>query len=92
MMSSHSVLGGITRRSMVEIVQTLGLRIEIVPLPRAELLSADEMFISSSAGGVIPLVNVAGKIFSNRFCGLITKTIHTDYWDWMRRPTLHDTG
>ena len=56
MTSSQSVLGGLTHRSVVEIVQTLGLRVEIVPLPRAELLSADEVFISSFAGGVIPLV------------------------------------
>ena len=54
MTSSHSVLGGLTHRSVVEIVQTLGLRVEIVPLPRAELLSADEVFISSSAGGRDP--------------------------------------
>jgi len=86
MTSGHGVLGGITRRSVVEIAQTLGLRVEIAPLPRAELLSADEVFISSSAWVVIPLVNVEGKIFSNGFCGPVTKTIHTTYWDWMRRP------
>ena len=37
-------------------------------------------------GGLIPLVNVKGKVFSNGFCGPITKTIHTTYWAWMRQP------
>ena len=33
MTCGHGVLGGITRHSVVEIAQTLGLRVEIVPLP-----------------------------------------------------------
>ena len=54
MTCGHGALSGIIRHSVVEIAQTLGLRIEIVPLPRAELLSADEVFISSSGGGRDP--------------------------------------
>ena len=86
MTRGHGVLGGLTRHSVVEIAQTLGLRVEIVLLPRAELLSADEVFISSFAGGVIPLVNVEGKVFSNSFCGPVTKTINSTYWAWKRQP------
>ncbi|MDG2405975.1 MAG: aminotransferase class IV [Paracoccaceae bacterium] len=47
---SHSVLGGITRRSVLEINHTLGLSVKIAQLPRAKLLSADAVFILSSAG------------------------------------------
>ena len=48
--SGHSVLGGINRRSVLEREHTLGLSVEIAQLPRAKLLSADAVFILSSAG------------------------------------------
>ena len=60
----EGVLLGITRRTVLEIAEELRLRTEVRNLSKGELLKADEVFISSSAGGVIPLVKVNKTTYS----------------------------
>ena len=64
----------------------LGLQVDIRPLPQTVLLDADEVFISSSAGGVIPIVKVNETVFAGGVCGPATQSIHQSYWDWMAAP------
>ena len=75
MTSDHGVLSGITRKTVLEIAKNIGLGIEEKSLKKTEILDADEVFISSSGGGVIPLVRVNSTIFSNGVCGPITKKL-----------------
>ena len=84
--SGHGVLSGITRRTVLEIATQLGLQVDIRPLPQTVLLDADEVFISSSAGGVIPIVKVNETVFAGGVCGPATQSIHQSYWDWMAAP------
>ena len=84
--SGHGVLSGITRRTVLEIATQLGLQVDIRPLPQTVLLDADEVFISSSAGGVIPIVKVNETIFAGGACGPATQSIYQTYWDWMAAP------
>src|ERR671917_564468 len=55
------VLQGITRRTVVELARDYGIPIEERPVPAASLRRADEAFISSTAGGIIPLTTVDGE-------------------------------
>ena len=61
-----TVLEGVTRRTVAELCTALGLEFELGPLRPDELREADEVFLSSTAGGVttstvtVPLVAALG--------------------------------
>jgi branched-chain amino acid aminotransferase len=50
------------------------------PLPIEELRDADEIFITSSAGGIMPVTVLDGRIYGNGKPGPITNRIHDLYW------------
>lgn len=83
---ASGVLEGITRRTVVEIAQALGLPLQQRALPAAELRAAREVFITSSAGGVMPVTQVDGRPVADGWVGAVTRRIVQTYWDWHRDP------
>ena len=83
-------LEGITRRTVLEICAEQTIPAEVRPLPVSELMEADEVFLSSTAGGPVPLARVDDRVFSNGVAGPVTSQIRGRYWEWMRRPDLRD--
>lgn len=81
--SGHGALGGISRQTVLEIAATEGLPVSIRDLPCDAFLQADEVFISTSGGGVIPLVKVNETVFANGACGPVTAKLRDIYWQWM---------
>ena len=86
--SDHGVLHGITRRTVLEMCAEAGLRPETRPLPLEELWDADEVFLSSSGGGVIPVARVDDRHFSNGTAGPVATDLRARYFDWIMRPDL----
>jgi branched-chain amino acid aminotransferase len=84
--SKHGVLEGITRKTVLEIANKLELKSEIRKISKQEFLNADEVFISSSAGGIIPIIKIDNTVFANGTCGKYTKMIHDIYWEWFDSP------
>ena len=84
--SAHGVLAGITRKTVLEIAEKLQLKTEIRAISTAEFLQSDEVFISSSAGGIIPIVQINDRVFAGGVCGKTTKQIHHIYWQWFASP------
>ena len=82
----RGVLSGISRKTVLEIAADLGIKAEIRNIKKTELLSTDEVFISTSGGGVIPIVKVNEQSFSGGQCGAITLQIQKTYWTWMNSP------
>jgi branched-chain amino acid aminotransferase len=80
------VLEGITRRTVIEMAQALGLALEQRALPAAELRAADEAFLSTSGGGVLPVTRVDGRAIGSGDVGPITRRLVQTYWDWHRDP------
>jgi branched-chain amino acid aminotransferase len=74
------VLEGITRRSVIELCGDLGLPIDVRPVPVAELRDADEIFLSTTAGGVMPATRIDGRIMSNDRPGPISRQVHDAFW------------
>jgi branched-chain amino acid aminotransferase len=81
----RGVLEGITRRTVLEICAEAGIATEIRPLPVSEFMAADEVFISTSAGGAVALTRVDERIYANGAEGPVTARIREGYWDWMTR-------
>lgn len=88
--SDHGVLHGITRRTTLEMCAEIGLKIETRPLPVDELLAADEVFLSSSGGGVLPLTRVDNTIFSNGKPGPTGLKLRALYNEWMTRDAYRE--
>ncbi len=76
------VLQGITRRTVLEIAESLEIRTEIREIAKLEVLDADEVFLSTSAGGIMPLVRVNSTIYSDGTPGHISEKIRKKYWEW----------
>ncbi|RWE20834.1 MAG: branched-chain amino acid transferase [Mesorhizobium sp.] len=75
------VLPGITRQSVFDLCGEVGLSAEAADLPREELGNADEVFITSTAGGIMPVTRVDGKPIADGKVGAITRQIKDLYWE-----------
>ncbi|KAJ5091105.1 D-aminoacid aminotransferase-like PLP-dependent enzyme [Penicillium alfredii] len=76
----RGVLEGITRRSVIDVAQSDGLdtRVEGVPIDMA--YHCDEVFMSTTAGGIMPITSLDGRPVNGGQIGPITKTIWDGYW------------
>ncbi|THD75749.1 branched-chain amino acid--2-keto-4-methylthiobutyrate aminotransferase [Thalassobius vesicularis] len=84
----RGVLEGLTRRTVLEICADKGYQIEVRALPLHELLEADEVFLSTSSGGVVPVAQVNDTRYGNAAPGPKGMAIRESYFDWMLRPDL----
>lgn len=82
----EGVLEGITRRTVIEIAQSLGIAVELRALPAAQLRGADEAFLSTSGGGVLPVTRVDGRPVGSGQPGALTQRVAETYWAWHRDP------
>ncbi len=80
----RGVLEGITRKTIIELAAEHGIPLEARPVPADELRQADEVFLSSTAGGVIPVTTVDGKAVGDGGPGPVTLRLSKAYWE------LHD--
>jgi branched-chain amino acid aminotransferase len=81
------VLEGISRRTVIEMAQAAALPVRVGPLPVATLRAADEVFLSSTGGGVIAVSHLDGVAVGGRRAGdfgPVTRQLQKAYW------ALHD--
>jgi branched-chain amino acid aminotransferase len=71
---------GMTRRTVIELSSELGLPCEVRPVAAEELRNSDEIFITSTAGGVMSVTDLDGWIYGNGKPGPITIRIGEAYW------------
>lgn len=75
-------LEGITRQTVFDLADELGLPLEITKLSAQELVEADEAFITSTAGGIMPASQVNGRSLGGRNGpGELTTKLHNLYWE-----------
>jgi len=86
--SDHGVLHGISRRTVLEICEEMGIETEVRPLPMDEFMEADEVFISTSGGGVAPIRKVKDRVFSNDAPGPVTMQLYDRFQEWLMRDEL----
>jgi len=68
------MLEGITRLRVLEQIKN-GFEIEIRPVNTIEIFTADEIFVSSSTKGVMPIVNIEGKKVNDGKVGEVCKAL-----------------
>jgi branched-chain amino acid aminotransferase len=75
-----NVLEGITRMTVMDLAREIGVEFEAGDYPAAALRTADEAFISSTAGGIMPVTKVNGEPLGNGKPGPISWRLHELYW------------
>ena len=79
--TSSSALEGITRESVIELLQDNGYQVAEREIPRTELYLSDEVFLTGTAAEITPVISVDGKEVGNGRIGNITKQISSIYSD-----------
>jgi branched-chain amino acid aminotransferase len=86
-----NVLEGITRRTILELSQDLNVEAEEADLLAGDLLGADEAFLSSTAGGVMPVATVDGQPLGHGpGPGPLSLRLRVEYWS-RREAGWHGT-
>ncbi len=80
------VLHGITRRTAIELAQGLNIEIRVAPLGVDLLRSAEEIFITSTAGGIIPVTVLDSEPVSDGAPGPVTMRLRELYWHAHQDP------
>ena len=80
-------LHGITRRTVLELCSAMNLNASIAPIHRDELEGADEVFLATTAGGVMPASRVNSTIYGNDRPGPISLRLKAAYWQLHRDGT-----
>jgi branched-chain amino acid aminotransferase len=73
-------LHGITRQSVLEVCVELGIDAAIRPIQRFALDQADEVFLATTAGGIMPASRIGARILGNDRPGPISTSIKDAYW------------
>ena len=74
------VLEGITRKSTLEISSRLGLVVVEGELSQELALAADELFATSTAGGIMPITKINDCIVGSGAMGPVTQQLYDAYW------------
>ena len=74
------VLEGITRKSVIEICADLGIPARVGKVSANEAREADEIFLATTAGGVMPASRIDGRIMGNDRPGPISTKIKDTFW------------
>ena len=86
---NRGVLEGISRRTVIELCATLAIPLRVEALPVADLAGADEVFLSSTGGGVLPIAKVDGRAVRS-FPGPVTRRLQDAYWALHDDPRYRD--
>ena len=81
---ARGVLEGVTRATVLELLAAENLQVSAELLPLATARAADEIFITSTAGGVMPVTRISGQTVGDGAPGALTTRLNDAYW------ALHD--
>ena len=81
---SGGVLEGITRRTAIELAQKFGYQTIEGDLSPEAASNADELFATSTAGGIMPITTIDNQMIGDGLMGPITRELQEAYWE------LHD--
>ncbi len=71
----HGALEGITRQTVVEIAEKIGIESEETTLAPYDLYTADECFLTGTGAEIVPVVKIDGRVIGNGVPGKITNML-----------------
>lgn len=76
-----SCLDGITRRTIIEMAESLGYEVREKRITRDEVYIADEAFFTGTAAEVLPIQSLDGRKIGCGSRGPVTEKLQTMYFD-----------
>ena len=80
---SHGILVGITRNSVMEMAQEMGMKVQEGFYTVFDFTSADEVFMTNTVAGVAPVVNIDGWKIGEGKMGPYTRKFQEIYLNWL---------
>ncbi len=77
----EGVLQGITRRTVVELAEKLNIEAKLEKLPANRMRGAEEIFLTSTAGGIVPVKSIDGNAVGDGNVGPVTQRLTDMYWE-----------
>lgn len=87
---ASNVLDGMTRRTVIELARDEHIPCELTDISPQDLRAADEVFLSTSAGAILPVTRIDGQQVGNGEPGPLTRHLGTRYWQ-RREQGWHGT-
>ena len=81
---SNDILGGITRSSVIKFCQINDIEIKEQNINIDDLMNAQEVFLTSATGFVLPVIEVNGRRVGNGLVGDMVKKIQLIYIDQIK--------
>ena len=78
---NKGVLEGITRQTVLDLAKELNVPFQLRPISLETLKSSNEVFATSTAGGIMPITKINGLPIGRGTPGEITRKLHKTYWD-----------
>tara|TARA_B110000196_G_C21108246_1_gene646369 strand:- start:72 stop:977 length:906 start_codon:yes stop_codon:yes gene_type:complete len=77
-------LDGITRRTIIQLAEGLGIRTEIKKIKLNEVLQSEEAFFTGTAAEVVPINSIDNLVLGNGSRGPVTETLQSIYFEQVR--------
>ena len=71
----HGALEGITRQTVMEIAEKIGIKSEETTLAPYDLYTADECFLTGTGAEIVPVVKIDGRVIGDGVPGKVTKML-----------------
>jgi branched-chain amino acid aminotransferase len=93
----RGALEGITRMSVFELCEEAGIPCAARRIPAEELREADEIFLATTAGGIMPASRIDGRRMGNDRPGPVSTALRDRFWakrreGWHATPVDYDEG
>lgn len=88
------VFEGMTRRTVIELSAEMDIPCRVEPLGIESVRDADEIFVTSTAGGIMPVTELDGRRVGSGRPGPLTLRLHDLYWQrheegWLCTPVSY---
>ncbi|HEY9067112.1 MAG TPA: aminotransferase class IV [Burkholderiaceae bacterium] len=87
--AQRGVLEGVSRRTAIELCERLGIPVRIGPVSVEAFRAADEVFLTSTGGGILPIARLDGQPLP-QFPGPVTTRLSDAYWAIHDEPAYRD--
>ena len=84
---NKGVLEGITRQTVLDLAKELNLPFQLSSISLEKLKSSNEVFATSTAGGIMPITKINGQLIGQGTPGEITRKLHKAYWGKHSEPS-----
>jgi branched-chain amino acid aminotransferase len=79
-------LGGITRGNVIQLCRGNGIGVFERDFSLTDVYGADEAFVTGTFAGLVPVVEVDGRIVGDGSCGELTRRLQSLYADLIASP------